>query len=139
MPGMPKACAKASQSYHITVENGAAYMTTSHIPNAYILCDQPYELFACVAASCPTSCHKEANMRLLNTITLSLVELIDEHEILEYAILSHTWGEEEVLFEDIQELRENWRKKKGSAKVNGFCKIAAKHGFEWIWIDTCCM
>ena len=27
----------------------------------------------------------------------------------------------------------------GMAKIQGFCQLAARRGFEWAWIDTCSM
>jgi hypothetical protein len=42
-------------------------------------------------------------MRLLNTATLTLEEFVP-NKIPPYAILSRTWGENEVVFEDFQRL-----------------------------------
>ncbi|KAI4867988.1 HET-domain-containing protein [Hypoxylon rubiginosum] len=78
-------------------------------------------------------------MRLLNTTSLHL-ESFDGKFKPEYAILSHTWGIQEVLFEDIEN-RENldWQHKSGYAKVEGSCRQARLDGYEYIWIDTCCI
>ena len=54
-----------------------------------------------------------------------------------YAILSHTWDDGEVLFRDIQ--NSTCELKAGIGKVLGCCTMAARHGFEWVWIDTCCI
>jgi hypothetical protein len=43
-------------------------------------------------------------MRLLNIETLKLESFLEESTIPPYVILSHTWGDKEVLFEDLQEL-----------------------------------
>jgi Heterokaryon incompatibility protein (HET) len=75
-------------------------------------------------------------MRLLNTTTLELEQFTGD-KIPEYAILSHTWGEEEFLFEDVKDPAARY--KKGFVKVQGFCTLALRHGFEWVWIDTCCI
>ena len=40
-------------------------------------------------------------MRLLNSTTLQLEEF-PENEIPKYAILSHTWGKDEISFQDMQ-------------------------------------
>ena len=40
-------------------------------------------------------------MRLLNVKTYTLEQYIDCSRAPQYAILSHTWGEDEVLFGDI--------------------------------------
>ncbi|KAK3938889.1 heterokaryon incompatibility protein-domain-containing protein [Diplogelasinospora grovesii] len=75
-------------------------------------------------------------MRLLNTSSLKLKEFVGLN-IPPYAILSHTWGEEEVLFDDIQKGIAS--SKNGYGKLAGCCQKAAKDGFEWVWIDTCCI
>ena len=49
-------------------------------------------------------------MRLINTTTLALSEFFGE-SIPEYAILSHTWGEEEVTFQDWSNARQATKKK----------------------------
>lgn len=74
-------------------------------------------------------------MRLLNTTTLKLSDFDDS--IPPYAILSHTWGPEEVLFADIQ--GGSGANKFGFKKLEGCCKKAAADRFEWVWIDTCCI
>jgi Heterokaryon incompatibility protein (HET) len=74
-------------------------------------------------------------MRLLNVSTLQLEEFIDERTAPPYAILSHTWGKEEVTYED---MRNNTAKQKfGYQKVLGSCAIASQHELAYIWIDTC--
>ncbi|KUJ23763.1 HET-domain-containing protein [Mollisia scopiformis] len=75
-------------------------------------------------------------MRLLNTKTLELSYFVDS-QVPPYAILSHTWGQEEVLFDDIQ--KRTGGAKSGFKKLEGCCKKAAGDGFEWVWIDTCCI
>lgn len=83
-------------------------------------------------------------MRLLYTTIESLrLELFMPGRAPEYAILSHLWGEEEITFGDFTErgtLDPDPRvlAKKGFAKISGACELAARDGYEWIWIDTCC-
>ncbi|KAK0714449.1 heterokaryon incompatibility protein-domain-containing protein [Apiosordaria backusii] len=99
-------------------------------------------------------------MRLLRTDKIQLVEVYSS-DVEPYAILSHTWGEEEVLFQDIQhpELADcNWNdspenvdvdhlpptarlcfRKKGFQKVRNAALLARRQGFSFIWIDTCCI
>ncbi|KAK7467489.1 hypothetical protein VKT23_004541 [Stygiomarasmius scandens] len=78
-------------------------------------------------------------MRLLNTKTFHLQEF--HYGIPKYAILSHTWGEDEVTFQDIQpeNLETRAKLKAGWLKVEKACIHALKYGFKWIWIDTCCI
>ncbi len=78
-------------------------------------------------------------MRLLHTKTFQLHEFLDnDPRELRYAILSHTWETEEVTFTDIQDLTKA-RAKNGFAKIEGACKLASSKGYEFIWIDTCCI
>jgi len=79
-------------------------------------------------------------MRLLNTTTLKLEEF-PGNRIPKYAILSHTWGNEEVLFSDMKKhhVRQHDTKKKGYEKIENACRKAAGKGYEYVWIDTCCI
>ncbi|PIL33600.1 hypothetical protein GSI_04223 [Ganoderma sinense ZZ0214-1] len=62
-----------------------------------------------------------------------------------YAILSHTWGDNEQTFQDTQSLRKccertgDKPRDLSSDKVRESCILAACHGFKWIWNDTCCI
>jgi hypothetical protein len=58
-----------------------------------------------------------------------------------YAILSHTWGKEEVIFQDIQ-LGADMSKavnKAGWRKIQFCAKQAAADGLGYFWVDTCCI
>ncbi|EPE32720.1 hypothetical protein GLAREA_07854 [Glarea lozoyensis ATCC 20868] len=56
-----------------------------------------------------------------------------------YAILSHTWGSDEVLFQDITGERSKFENKAGFSKIKYSCQTAALDGYDYIWIDTCCI
>ncbi|KAF1828933.1 HET-domain-containing protein, partial [Decorospora gaudefroyi] len=75
-------------------------------------------------------------MRLLHSRTLELKSFVDD--IPPYAILSHCWGEEEVVFADLADL-ELAKKKKGFMKIEKTCELAVQAGFDYVWIDTCCI
>jgi hypothetical protein len=75
-------------------------------------------------------------MRLINTLTYELREFFD-NDVPKYAILSHTWEEEEVLFHDMTNITGSTRNKLGFKKVQGACSLAHSQGYTWIWIDTC--
>jgi hypothetical protein len=75
-------------------------------------------------------------MRLLHTHKLKLEEFGGK-EIPLYAILSHTWGENEITFQDIE--GGDAEKKAGYDKVKNTCAKAADDGFDYVWIDTCCI
>jgi hypothetical protein len=76
-------------------------------------------------------------MWLIDTETLSLVH-VDNPEGYKYATLSHTWGTDEVSFQDIADIsRARW--KAGFSKIKMTCKMARKRGIAYAWIDTCCI
>ncbi|KAE9368292.1 HET-domain-containing protein [Stipitochalara longipes BDJ] len=77
-------------------------------------------------------------MRLIHSTALKLHEFVGS-QIPPYAILSHTWGEEEVSFQDLQSNVSEIREKKGFNKIKQCCRIAAEDGFEYAWVDTCCI
>ena len=55
-----------------------------------------------------------------------------------YAILSHTWEDGEVLFEDIRDTSKvDWTTKKGCFKIKKTCEQALQDGCDFVWIDTC--
>jgi hypothetical protein len=66
------------------------------------------------------------------------LEEYHDHNIPQYAILSHTWGAdgEEVTFKD---LAEGTGKNKAGYKKIEFCSNqAASDGLHFFWVDTCC-
>lgn len=80
--------------------------------------------------------HFPAALRLLDTSTIELHEF-HSHETPPYAILSHTWGENEISYQDIMKLK--YKKSAGYEKVVRCCKLAASHDLGYVWIDTCCI
>ena len=93
-------------------------------------------------------------MRLLNTCTGQFQEFFEAQRP-QYAILSHTWGNEEVSYFDIllltssapatttplvqATLKAPRRDSQGFLKVQECCRLALSRGFDWVWIDTCCV
>ena len=78
-------------------------------------------------------------MRLLHTTELTLSSFYDEC-IPPYAILSHTWGDDEVSFEDLlQKASSELEKWEGYSKIRSCCTLAASAGYDFVWIDTCCI
>ena len=75
-------------------------------------------------------------MRLLNTTKRKLEEF-GGNEIPLYAILSHTWGESEITFQDIE--GDYAEEKVEYEKVREICSRAAADGFDYVWIDACCI
>jgi hypothetical protein len=76
-------------------------------------------------------------MRLLNTRTLRVEEFVRARP--EYAILSHTWGQEEISFQELERDRGLAETKAGYRKIQGACEQALRRGYDHIWIDTCCI
>ncbi|KAI0502773.1 heterokaryon incompatibility protein-domain-containing protein [Xylaria bambusicola] len=76
-------------------------------------------------------------MWLINTCKLELVFHSSEPPN-EYMILSHTWEDGEVTFQDFRDLRFA-RTKKGFSKIEETCRLARKATLEWAWVDTCCI
>ncbi|KAF6800314.1 het domain protein [Colletotrichum musicola] len=75
-------------------------------------------------------------MWLLNAITHKLQMF--GSDVPAYAILSHTWGDDEVTFQDIQDLNRA-RSKTSYSKIQGTCDEALRHNISWAWIDSCCI
>jgi hypothetical protein len=75
-------------------------------------------------------------MRLIHARTFELKEFFDE-DIPEYAILSHTWGEEEISF---AEFKISFAKqKKGYSKITFICNQALTDSLQYAWVDSCCI
>ncbi|KAI0740644.1 heterokaryon incompatibility protein-domain-containing protein [Earliella scabrosa] len=87
-----------------------------------------------------------STMWLLSTNRAELHNFKD-HEAVDggYAILSHTWGQNEQTFQDIQDLCEQYQgteenpRDHAPEKIQRSCLLAESYGFRWIWIDTCCI
>ncbi|EFQ93704.1 hypothetical protein PTT_08826 [Pyrenophora teres f. teres 0-1] len=78
-------------------------------------------------------------MRLLNAKTYQLHSELGQDKP-KYAILSHTWEEEEVLFEDIRRAsRAGIESKRGFYKLKQACEQALADGYDFVWVDTCCI
>ncbi|KAI1736473.1 heterokaryon incompatibility protein-domain-containing protein [Xylaria scruposa] len=85
-------------------------------------------------------------MRLLKTERCTLIEMNDIPDPFpQYAILSHTWISpmDEITYQDFKQRKgdidNDIFKQKGWAKLRGFCNRAHKDGWEWAWMDNCCI
>lgn len=80
-------------------------------------------------------------MRLLNVANFELTSFDGvEGDIPSYAILSHTWGNDEISFQDIQ--KQSLEYTIGSpafGKIRQSCLQARRDGLQYVWIDTCCI
>ncbi|KEZ43228.1 hypothetical protein SAPIO_CDS4909 [Scedosporium apiospermum] len=75
-------------------------------------------------------------MRLLHTTNLEVVSFVGDPP--RYAILSHTWEDEEVSLQDLYPGGKG-KQMKGYAKLQDSSALAASQGYEYIWTDTCCI
>jgi len=64
----------------------------------------------------------------------------------EYVILSHRWIKQEVDYDETVELaqmdgeeRDEIHQRDGCQKILQSCEQAQKDGYEWLWVDTCCI
>ena len=69
-----------------------------------------------------------------------------DDEATEYAILYHRWTTQEVDYAEIVKLakkpveeRDESRQRDGYRKILRSCEQAQKDGYEWLWVDTCCI
>ncbi len=77
-------------------------------------------------------------MRLIKVDTYEIHESLGD-KIPEYAILSHVWDIEEVTFQDMQNLDDKVKKKRGFEKIVYACEQAKRDELKWAWVDTCCI
>jgi Heterokaryon incompatibility protein (HET) len=74
-------------------------------------------------------------MRLINTETLEFREFPGDN-VPPYVILSHTWTENEYTFKDFER---KFPPNFGYSKIIYCGRKAKHHGFQYMWIDTCCI
>ncbi|KAI0449389.1 heterokaryon incompatibility protein-domain-containing protein [Xylaria acuta] len=78
-------------------------------------------------------------MRLIEACSTSYTIREFVGSVPKYAILSHTWGEDEVTLQDMQSSLDLARKKRGFWKIERCCEIARRQGIHYAWVDTCCI
>lgn len=83
------------------------------------------------------------SIRLIDTDTLQL-KLFTASLAPAYAILSHTWIEnEEISFHELTQISETpdhkASEKSGYKKILATCREAKANGIEYAWVDTCCI
>ncbi|KAH8790717.1 heterokaryon incompatibility protein-domain-containing protein [Hyaloscypha finlandica] len=77
-------------------------------------------------------------MWLINVETMQL-EDFTVRPAPQYAILSHTWSEEEVSLQEFTCQNADTVKKEGFAKIVRTCSLAAENHIKYAWVDTCCI
>ncbi|KAI1016757.1 hypothetical protein LB504_007143 [Fusarium proliferatum] len=76
-------------------------------------------------------------MRLINTRTRAFEEFYGS-KVPKYAVLSHTWGQEEVTFMDWADPTTVTRRS-GFIKIIEACEQARNDDYSYIWVDTNCI
>lgn len=90
-------------------------------------------------------------MRFIQTKTYELKEF-GTLPSPQYAVLSHTWLQSEpdrpdiireITYQDMQnhlkKIKDGNYKTQGWAKLKSYCNLAAEDGWEYAWMDTCCI
>lgn len=78
-------------------------------------------------------------MRLLNIGTFGFEEFFNDENVPKYATLSHTWGNDEVTFQDLSGPLGLAKTKEGFQKILFCSNQALIDGLTHVWIDTCCI
>ena len=108
--------------------------SSEHPPSVghFIFCISLYE------KKCSLQSARAADtMRLLKTDgSFEIIERFG-NDIPAYAILSHTWGSDEVSFADIQDGHAATRM--ALPKLQHALKQASRDGYKYLWVDTCCI
>ncbi|KAH8596616.1 heterokaryon incompatibility protein-domain-containing protein [Bisporella sp. PMI_857] len=78
-------------------------------------------------------------MRLLNAHGRRFEEFMSDSDVPPYAILSHTWGNEEITLQMWQSPLSELESMHGFQKIQYCCEQAKHDGYDWIWVDTCCI
>lgn len=77
-------------------------------------------------------------MKLLNCITFRIEDFFGSSNLKPYAILSHRWEADEVTYQEVLN-PEELEQKTGWVKIREACRIALSKGYEYVWVDTCCI
>ncbi|KAK0747418.1 hypothetical protein B0T21DRAFT_278719, partial [Apiosordaria backusii] len=56
-----------------------------------------------------------------------------------YMMLSRTWEDEEVAFQDMTQVDRRTTSKRGYSKITQACRLVFEKNVEYIWVDTCCI
>lgn len=65
------------------------------------------------------------------------LKYVNTSQDVSYAILSHTWGDDEVLYEDVT--RRTGESKAGFAKLQAALRLTRDDCHEYLWIDNICI
>ncbi|KAI1748032.1 heterokaryon incompatibility protein-domain-containing protein [Xylaria castorea] len=88
--------------------------------------------------SLPTSSIEHRGIMWLINAETYVLENITNPQKGSYAILSHTWDDEEVSFQQYHNMAEAM-KLKGFKKIDMTVQLAREKGLKYAWVDTCCI
>lgn len=77
-------------------------------------------------------------MKLINCTTLRVEDFDSPSAIRPYAILSHRWEADEVTYQDVIGSQPPTHKA-GWMKIREACRVAQSMGYEYAWVDICCI
>lgn len=77
-------------------------------------------------------------MKLINCTTLRVEDCFNSSTTRPYAILSHRWEADEVTYQDIIGSQPPTHKA-GWTKIREACRVAQSRGYDFAWVDTCCI
>lgn len=81
-----------------------------------------------------------AKMWLINTKTLGLEYFAVPENTPPYAVLSHTWGNDELSFAEFKSLNSAaTSRRRGFRKIYQTCALAQQSGIPYAWVDTVCI
>ncbi|KAK1833962.1 heterokaryon incompatibility protein-domain-containing protein [Podospora conica] len=80
-------------------------------------------------------------MWLIDAATLRLEYFAIPEKAPAFAILSHTWGDDELSFAQFQSLRDTdpLKNTRGYEKIRKTCELALQSDIPYAWVDTCCI
>ncbi|KAG4427935.1 hypothetical protein IFR05_016582, partial [Cadophora sp. M221] len=82
--------------------------------------------------------NQTSGLRLLDVHSIPLaIETFASQDEPDYAILSHIWNTNEVSFQDV--VLGKAPSRRGYQKIKNCCEQAARHGFKYLWVNTCCI
>lgn len=126
-------------SSRVMTLRGAAYMTrVLRCPRCHFSTPQ-------YPTSYPSSLL--VSMWLLSTSRATLKAFVSPESVPKpgFAILSHVWGDDEQSFQDVVNIGKRCETSNKNprehvcSKIRKTCELVEKHGFDWVWIDTCCI
>ncbi|KAF6835588.1 het domain protein [Colletotrichum plurivorum] len=97
----------------------------------------------------------QRNIWLIDCDSLQLLDFQGDPDV-DYAILSHTWGKDEVFFADFKALESaaenetvqirlargghvDIKETEGYRKISGAAQLAKGAGLQYVWVNTCCI